>query len=210
MYVGIDVGAESLHCVKVDRRLRIASVGLFGSNELDRLCEWVGDANTVAIDAPAELSTAPHAEDTDLSPKFRAARCAEIDLGRRYGSWVPWVAPPEPPSTGWIAAGLAVHAALKKRGVVTIEVFPHAGFRELAGPARLPKKRTSAGIRARADALLRAGIEGANLLMWSHDGLDALLSALVAHDCGQGTARKAGCEHDDSAIWLPARRKPPA
>jgi len=165
VYVGIDVGSERLHCVKVDDRLRISSVGLFGSDELDRLAEWLGDVIATAIDAPAQVSTAPHADDTDLSPKFRRARCAEIDLGRRYGTWVPWVAPLEPPGTGWIAAGFAVFAALAERDVATIEVFPHAGFRELVRPARLPKKQTPAGTRARTDALLRVGVQDASLLM---------------------------------------------
>jgi hypothetical protein len=42
--------------------------------------------------------------------------------------------------------------------------------------------------------------------MWSHDALDALLGSLVAIHHKAGTALRASCGHDLSAIWLP----PPA
>ena len=53
--------------------------------------------------------------------------------------------------------------------------------------------------------LQNRGVAIEGLEMWSHDSLDALLAALVAHDVAQGTAVKVGCGHDASAIWLPFR-----
>jgi hypothetical protein len=88
-----------------------------------------------------------------------------------------------------------------------IEVFPHAAFRVLRG-SRLPPKRSLEGVRARVEALATRGISGSGLEMWSHDGLDALVAALVARDHAHGRATKVTCGHDDSAIWLPAVKEP--
>jgi predicted nuclease with RNAse H fold len=203
-YVGIDVGADRLHCVAVDARLQVADTAIFASAEMGELVEWVPVAATVAIDAPAELSTAFHADDEKLSPKFRRARCAEIALGRDVGCWVPWVTPTTAPQDGWMATGFALYAALRADDFEPIEVFPYAAYRELVRPNRLPRKQTVAGVQARVSALRKLGIDEPNLPLWSHDDLDALVGAVVARDHARKTARAATCGHDGSAIWLPA------
>jgi predicted nuclease with RNAse H fold len=205
-YVGIDVAAERLHCVALDEQLRLRDVALCAAEELDALAHAVRNAEIVMVDAPAQLSTAPHAGDDTLGAKFRVARCAEIALGREHRSWVPWVTPEAAPERGWITTGLAVFAALTAAGVPSGEVYPHAGYRALARGRVLPRKTTAAGVRARAALLTEVGVSVDSLTMWSHDGLDALLAAVVAADYGKGRARRVTCGHDDSAIWLPAER----
>src|SRR4051812_34736212 len=127
--IGVDVGAVKLHAVALSLEVRVF-------DDLRALARWADGADAVAIDAPAQLSTRPHAEDASLAPKFPAARCGEVALGREHGYWVPWVGPAEPPDGGWLAVGLAAHAALPG----AVEAYPYAGFRELAGGARLPRK----------------------------------------------------------------------
>jgi predicted nuclease with RNAse H fold len=204
LIAGIDIGADQLHCVAMNDEYVVAKTEIFTASEMSQLGDWLQEASAVAVDAPAQLSTAPHEGDLTLSPKFRSARCAEIALGRDFGSWVPWVTPTEAPDGGWIATGLAVFQALRTRGIGVVEFFPWAGYRELVRPARLPKKQTVEGVRVRVEALRAAGITERDLGMWSHDGLDALLGALIARDYMAGNARRAACGHDESAIWLPA------
>jgi predicted nuclease with RNAse H fold len=201
--VGVDVSASRLYAVAVDVRKRVLDAAVFSAEEPAQLVEWAEGADAVAIDAPAQTSSAPHVGDTTLSPKFRLARCAEIALGREHGIWVPWVAPARAPSEGWIAAGLRAFAALDVAGIRTLEVFPHAGFRLLAG-SPLPRKTAPEGRLARVSLLQRIGVRERSLALWSHDGLDALVGALVALDAVNGSARRATCGHDGSAIWLPA------
>jgi predicted nuclease with RNAse H fold len=203
-HVGIDVGAGRLHCAAVDADLRIIGAAIFAADELGELVEWVPRDATVAIDAPAELSTAPHGDDEKLSPKFRVARCAEVALGRDFGCWVPWVTPTTAPAGGWMATGFALFDAFRAAGVEPIEVFPYAAYRELILPARLPRKQTAAGVQARVTALRTLGIDEPTLPAWSHDALDALVGAVVARDHRACTACAATCGHDRSAIWLPA------
>jgi predicted nuclease with RNAse H fold len=102
-----------------------------------------------------------------------------------------------------MATGFRVFEAFRSVGVGPVEVYPHACFQTLRG-ARLPSKRSAAGIRARVDALGSRGIRDASLEMWSHDGLDAIVAAVVARDHAHDRAMKVTCGHDDSAIWLPA------
>lgn len=199
---GVDVGAAFLHCVVLDAKARVIDAVVFETEAISSFVEWSRAIQRVAVDAPAELSTAPHAEDVSLSPKFRAARCAEIALGRERGIWVPWVAPAGDPS-GWIATGLEVFRALRDACVPVIETYPYAVFRVLA-EERLPPKSRPAGIKARAKLLRQAGVEEASLELWSNDGLDALAAALVALRHQAGTAQPVGCGHDTSVIWLPA------
>jgi predicted nuclease with RNAse H fold len=203
-FVGIDVGAQSLHCARLDERGRPSGASVFSAGRVDDFCAWLDGAAVVSIDAPAQLSTAPHGDDPTLSPKFRMARCAEIALGRDFGYWVPWVTPADKPSP-WMATGLRVHEQLQELRVPILETFPYAGFRELANRTRPPKKQTVAGAEARVTLLRQAGVQVEHLQMWSHDSIDAVLGALVALHYHRGTARRAGCGHDDSAIWLPAR-----
>jgi predicted nuclease with RNAse H fold len=189
-FVGIDVGARRLHAVALDEGHRVLGAEAFAAGALDELRDWVGDADRVAIDAPDALSTEPHAGDETLSRKFRPARCGEIELGRRCGIWVSWVTPSGPPAPPWMEVGFALHDTLPN----TVETYPHAGFRTLAGAGtRLPPKSTAPGRAQRHELLRAAGVElhaGAD-----HHTLDAAVAALAAEP--------VTCGHDGSAIWLP-------
>ena len=201
--MGIDVGADRLHCVALDGGVRASAV--FSGAELAELAAWAAPADVVAVDAPAQLSTRPHAADAALAPKFREARCAEVALGRAHGCWVPWVGPAVAPASGWIRTGLDAFGALRDAGSAELlEVFPYAAFRALARGERLPRKTTVSGLRRRAELLAAAGAAPQSVAMWSHDGLDALVAAVVARDRAGGSARRVTCGHDESAIWLPA------
>jgi predicted nuclease with RNAse H fold len=157
MVFGIDVAADRLNCVALDMSGTFVSGRVYAADELGRLSQWAAHADVIAIDAPAQLSTAPHSADESLAPKFRVARCAEIALGRDHRIWVPWTSPTGPPVPRWIATGLDVYSALaNSTQAELIEVFPYAGFRVFTRPARLTKKTAVAGIRQRIDAL-RAG-----------------------------------------------------
>ena len=203
MYVGIDVAAERVHCVRLVRDARVDATEVFAAADLADLRRWLEGARAVAIDAPAQLSTAPHRHDPNVSTKFRTGRCAEIALGREHRSWVPWVTPTVRPTAGWMATGLAVYEALSDGAYSVLEVYPHAGFRALAQGSPLPPKRTATGLRTRIGLLASAGVTAEHLPMWSHDGLDALLAALVALQSAAAKAVRVTCGHDDSAIWLP-------
>jgi predicted nuclease with RNAse H fold len=100
--------------------------------------------------------------------------------------------------------GFDVFDLVKTCGVRAIEVFPHAGFRILAG-GRIESKLTAVGLRSRVELLQQAGLRIEALEMWSHDSLDAALAALIAYQAGRGTAVRVGCGHDASAIYLPSR-----
>jgi predicted nuclease with RNAse H fold len=203
--IGIDVGADRLHCVGLDERCSLVGRRVIAADDLAPLTSWAATAEVVAVDAPAQLSTAPHGTEESLSPKFRSARCAEIALGLDHGIWVPWTSPTGPPVPGWIATGLAVFDALRATipGEL-IEVFPYGGFRVLTRPKRLAKKTSVAGLRQRIEALRAAGLRATDdLALWSHDSIDAALAAIVALQHRNGSAVPATCGHDDSAIWLP-------
>jgi predicted nuclease with RNAse H fold len=231
-FAGIDVGERQLDCALVDAGCRILECTTLSTTDPGELVDWCATAQVAAIDAPATPSTAPHADSGELAPKFRAGRCAEIELGRSHGSWVSWVAPTGPPFPRWMEAGFATYRALAAlNGIEVIEVFPHAAFRELAGGRRLARKRSATGRRERAELLARAGLEGDELAPGSaglaresharppaddalrpeaapahapsHDVLDALAAALVALDRFRGRAQPVTCGHDGSAIWLP-------
>ena len=85
-------------------------------------------------------------------------------------------------------------------------MYPAGVFRVLAG--RVPPRKTTTGPARRVLELLAPHIElPATIEMWSHDGIDALGAALVAHQKGAGPAREIGHDAstcDGSAIWLPA------
>jgi predicted nuclease with RNAse H fold len=194
VFAGIDVGARRLDAAAVDLDGVVIDVTAFDASDPSAAAAWCRRAGAVGIDAPERLSTAPHAQDMGLPPKFRSARCAEIDLGRRHGVWVPWTTPTaDAPLQGWMAAGFALFAALP----AAIEVFPYAAFRVLAG-SRLAPKQTHAGRAARARLL------GLPLDRHSHHVLDAIVAARTARDHALGSAVPATCGHDGSAIWLPA------
>lgn len=163
-FAGIDVGERRLHGALVDADGRILDCAILPAGDPDALVGWCHDARVVAVDAPEAPSTAPHADSTELAPKFRAARCAEIELGRGHGSWVSWVTPSGPTFPRWMEIGFGVHRALgRSRRAEALEVYPHAAFRELAGGRRLPRKRSEAGRRERAELLARAGLRGGAL-----------------------------------------------
>lgn len=210
LYVGIDLGQRRVHVVALDAGLRLATATVVDVAEIETLRDQLEQAEVVAIDAPAALSTAPHASDETLSPKFRSARCAEIALGREHAIWVPWVTPTaDLPLPSWMDVGFRVFELAKASGAQAVEVFPHAGFRTLAG-GKVPSKQTAEGLRVRAKLLQKGGVAVDALEMWSHDSLDAALAALVARDVARGTAVRVGCGHDASAIWLPAAVGPVA
>jgi predicted nuclease with RNAse H fold len=199
---GIDLGAKRIHVVSVDPDLNLGPTFVIDATDLSELETVLRGATVVAIDAPAALSMAPHADDETLSAKFRTARCAEIALGRERGIWVPWVTPTaEQILPGWMAKGFEVFELAQRLCPDVIEVYPHAGFRTLAG-SRLPSKQSAAGLRARVDLLRDAGLDVPALEMWSHDSLDAAVAALIAYRKSQGSAASVGCGHDDSSIWF--------
>jgi predicted nuclease with RNAse H fold len=204
--IGIDVAADRLNCIALEANGEFAGGRVFQADELPQLSDWAASAAVIAIDAPAQLSTSPHASDSSLSPKFQRARCAEIALGREHRVWVPWTSPTGPPIPGWIATGLDVYSALAESvPAELIEVFPYAGFRVLTRPARLAKKTSVAGIRQRTDALRAVGVRADTLELWSHDSIDAALAAVIARHRQEGGALSVTCGDDDSAIWLPRR-----
>ena len=223
-FAGIDVGERRLHCAVVDEGGRILECTTRPAGDLEALVAWCDGVSVVAIDAPQAASGLPHAGSTELPPKFRAARCGEIELGRRHGSWVSWVAPSGPPFPRWMEVGFEAFTRLGQlRGTELLEVYPHAAFRELAGGRRPPRKQSEAGRLERSELLRRAGLRGnasasaphrstlasselapaASAPTRSHHVLDALAAALVALDRFRGRAVRVSCGHDDSAIWLP-------
>jgi hypothetical protein len=206
--VGIDVGAALVHLVAVDDGGRVVAGDVLPAGDPAAVVDWaasVGDVRRVAVDAPSALSPLAHADDATLAPKFRAARCGEIALGREVGVWVPWVSPPaSAPAAdvaGWIAVGLSLFGALAAAGFEAVETYPHAVFRALAGGERIPGKTTPEGRRRRIELLRQAGIVEPTLPLWGHDGLDACAAALVA---AAPSPRIVTCGHDGSSIWLPA------
>jgi predicted nuclease with RNAse H fold len=207
--VGIDVGATALHVVGLDDDGSITLADTLSPDELNPILAKLEHETWVAIDAPDEQREPRHLTDETISPKFRAARCAEVALGRR-GYWVPWVTPgigTEAP--GWMLTGFRVWGEARSRGLRTIEVYPHAAFRALAGPGKLAKKTTVIGTRQRVALLKAADVRAEGLAMWSHDSLDAVVGAVVARDAAAGTAENVRCQHPDeepddgSSIWLP-------
>lgn len=201
--VGIDPGASAIHCIVLDASRRMVDGRVLPADALGELLEVAAGATAIAIDAPAALSTAPHADDPSVSPKFRPARCCEIALGRQHRLWVPWVTPVAGGAVpGWMQVGFRLYAELAANGYAPIEVYPHAGFRLLAGRI-LPKKTTLAGVRDRVAVLEAEEVVGPWMQLWSHDALDATLAALLALRASNGTAIPVGCGHDGSAIWIP-------
>lgn len=208
-WVGIDLGASRIDVVVLgggDGGLRVSRATTHGADEVDSVVDLVVKARAIAIDAPAELSTAPHRDDAAVNRKFRIARCGEVALGEQTGIWVPWVTPSDPARVPpWMTVGFSLWRALRTAGQKPLEVYPAGIFRTLAG-ARLPKKRTAAGRAARIEVLSIHVELPASVASWSHDPIDALAAALTAHAVDVGTATRhghAGNGCDDSAIWLP-------
>lgn len=199
-FAGIDVGARHLHCVAIARAGAVSEVLVAGSPA--EAVAWAAGAAQVAVDAPDRLSTAPHAADATLSPKFREARCAEIALGREAGIWVPWTTPARPPVPPWMESGFAVFAGLRAEGAEPLEVYPAGAFWLRSNRRWPPSKSSAAGRLARVALLRELGVTGP-IEGWSHHALDALMAAAVARERAADRAVAAGCGHDGSAIWMP-------
>ena len=203
--LGIDVGADRLHVVGLDRDMRVCVMAVFDPFDLAQLRALFGSLVTgtpVAIDGPAGPSAAPFAEDPTVSRKFRSARGCEVELGRQRGIWVSFATGTEP-LIGWMGVAATVHALAAACGLEPLEVYPYAVFRMLVG-ARPPKKTSAAGIAARVDALAGAGVTEPTLALWSHDAVDAAAAAVVAVHHARGAAVPIGCAADATTIWLPA------
>jgi predicted nuclease with RNAse H fold len=203
--VGVDVGARRLHAVALDGATGVAVPETFNAADLALVVDWLTGADAIAVDAPDRWSTAPHADDAALAPKFRTARCGEIGLGRRHRIWVSWTTPVEP-APGWIQVGVDLFAAVRAAGLHPVETYPYAVFRTLAGAdsGRLPRKQSREGASARRALLASAGVTVPPEVDRSHDLLDAAAAALVARHRVEGSAQRVTCGHDGSAIWLPA------
>lgn len=205
--VGIDVGASRLHLVALGHDGRVLGGDVEAADDVDAAVAWVQRFGPVrvAVDAPSGLSPGAHGDDLSLAPKFRAARCGEIALGRQDGVWVPWVSPPAGSGgvAGWIGVGLALFTALAAAAIEAVETYPHAVFRALNDGARVPAKSSPAGLARRVELLRSAGVTDPTLPLWGHDGLDACAAAVVA---ASADPRVLTCGHDGSSIWLPPSR----
>ena len=207
--VGIDLGASAIYAVKLEGTDGLASVAdarVFLPDELDDLAQFCDGASAVAIDAPATLSTNAHGNDDDLPPKFRQARCCEVASLRAAGTPpVPWITPLVGGEvSGWMQTGFRVWEALSSHA--PMEVYPHACFYRLNGSKQPVSKQEAEGRLQRVE-LLRAHLDlpvGADV--WSHDGLDAAVAALVAHQGREGAAQVPHecVNFDGSELWGPA------
>ncbi len=202
--IGIDVGANRLHVVGLDRDLVVVVAEVMDpdADALDRLLASLPPATPVAIDGPGGPSAAPYADDTTLAPKFRHARGCEVELGRQRRIWVPFATPTHSLDP-WMSVAANVHDRSEALGHVPLEVYPHSVFVTLLGH-RPPKKSTPGGVVARVDALRSVGLSDRTLPMWSHDSLDAAAAAVVAAQHRAGTAVAIRCDLDGTAIWLPS------
>jgi predicted nuclease with RNAse H fold len=207
--VGIDLGATAICAVKLegtDGLPSVADVRVFVPDDLDKLEQFCDGASAVAIDAPAMLSTYPHGDDEDLPPKFRPARCCEVASLKVAGvPAVPWITPLAGAEvSGWMHTGFRVWEALSSHA--PMEVYPHACFYRLNGGKQPVSKQKAEG-RLERVGLLRSYVElpvGAEV--WSHDGLDAAVAALVAHQGRDGAVQVPHeCTNfDGSELWVPA------
>lgn len=201
--LGIDVAGTHVHCVELAADGSVVRAEVVRADTIEAIVPWAKKVGVVAIDAPQAPSTKPHRGDTTLKPKFQAARCAEIALGRERGIWVSWVTPVSG-FKPWMSTGLALYRALTGAAEL-LETYPQGIFRTLAGSTIDPKS-TQKGLARRVELLRDAHVRDAGLAMWSHDGLDAAAAALVALQRAQERAESVTCGHDGSAIWLPARQ----
>jgi predicted nuclease with RNAse H fold len=197
--VGIDLGADRLHCARLDGTGRLVEARLFVPAELEQLADWIS-VSRVAIDAPTAPSGGHHREDSAVNRKFRLARCAEIALGAQCGIWVPWVAPlDESVAPDWMSVGFELYRVLRTHDIEAMEVYPHGVFCRLANGRTLPKKTALKGQRVRLALLREAGVD-IPIELLTHDGIDAIAAALVAWGPSEGIRCP---NYDESRIWLP-------
>jgi hypothetical protein len=208
-FVGVDLGADALHAVVVTSVAggtpTVSACRTFHADDLATLVKLCRGAAEVAIDAPDALSLGPHVDDLRLKPKFRTGRCSDVaSSGRGGGPAVPWVTPMAGmPVPSWMATGFQVWAELRRHGHDPMEVFPAGCFYRLNG-GRWPERKTTSKGRSQRIALLRHYVAlPKQVEMWSHDGIDALVAALVAH---QGRRLAVAIDHhcgspDGSRLW---------
>src|SRR5437773_11684538 len=79
---GLDIAADRAHGVVIDSSFSVIETRLLPVDRLDYLVHWAAEHDAIAIDSPDAISTGPHIDDFELSPKFRSGRCAEIGLAR--------------------------------------------------------------------------------------------------------------------------------
>jgi predicted nuclease with RNAse H fold len=211
--VGIDVAADSLWMVGLAGFPipHVESTLLVHPFDETAAVDFCQRSSQIAIDAPGGLSALAHLEDRRISAKFRRARCSEVALARA-GIPVAWITPsqlPLRPAMAWMETGFSLWQALEAKGMAPLESYPHGVMWRLAGRA-MTKKQRPHGHLARI-AVLRRYIElPAEIEMWSHDGLDALLAAYAAWQSVHGLAERIDCSadvewatHDGSAMLLP-------
>lgn len=106
-FTGVDVGARRVDAISIDERGTVVSAATFSADRLGDLQTWLVGSAVIAIDAPESPGgiVRPEHLALGLGPKFLAARCAEIDLGRRFRIWVPWVTPPLQEASQWMRVG---------------------------------------------------------------------------------------------------------
>ena len=204
--VGIDVGGDRLHVVGLGADLCVCATAVLDPRDHAAVGLLLASvpAAPVAIDGPDGPSSAPFADDGSVSRKFRSARGCEVELGRQFGIWVPFVTPTSRDRMApWMTVASDLFDTARILGHEPLEVYPYAVFTTLAG-RRLAKKTTPTGVQARVEVLLGAGVGGSHLAMWSHDSLDAAAAAIVAAHHRQGIAASAACPRDGTAIWLPS------
>lgn len=197
-WLGVDVGTHRLHTALLDDDGRLA-VDVVAPGDLDAFLGALGIGAVLgaAVDAPAAWADDAHAGDERVAPKFRR-RCAEAVLALRdpphHVSWAsPAAEETDAAAHGWVAVGLAVHASLRRAGVVVDECWPHASWQRLTGRRRLPSKSTDAGLALRRRVLRDAGCRAVVLADAGHDHLDAAVAALTAATVDADERARAAC-----------------
>lgn len=178
--------------------------------------------SVVAVDAPQALNR--RLLERPAAGGHRSRVCDFELLRRRLGVYqVPsraevGVDPGKLPA--WMAVGLDIFAALRRRGhelpadgalpgalgqpPAMLEVYPYASFTSLLGRT-LTRKTSREGLRLRVAALRAEGVlwdRGGGDEYYDHDSLDALAAALTAWRFFQGAAHHLG-DPREGLIWLP-------
>ncbi len=214
-FVGVDVGAESMHAVVVESgggaTVVVDSLVVL-PDEIGDLVDLARSADRVAIDAPGGVSRAVHRDDAKgtMPNKFKKARCGEIAVGVEHGLWVPWVTPMKVEETPkWMRAGFVLWESLVEAGVEIRETYPAGCFYALNGGAWPSSRELAAGLRRRLELLADLVALPDHTALWGPPAVDALLAALVASwpdaiSCGHGDEG-----HDGTVMWLPPGRLAP-
>jgi predicted nuclease with RNAse H fold len=152
-FVGIDPGASAIHCVVLDASRRMVDGHVLPAEASRDLLEVAAGATAIAIDAPAALSTHHTLTTRRCHPNSARRAAARSRSAASTDCGFPGVTPVAGAAVpGWMRVGFRLYAQLAANGHTPIEVFPHAGFRLLAGRV-VPKKTTMAGVRERIAVL---------------------------------------------------------